>query len=255
MGDPPRRMQSITSKGDPMTEAKLDLIAQLLAKAESTTPEEAEALTEHAERLMVKYGIEQARIDERRGRLGEEREEIVQERITFAGTYARDMRELGTCVALALETVCPLHAEGAGSLLYLVGHASDVQQARTLTASLEVQAMVAMRAWWAHHRDVYRLCSESDRRRARSGFIRGFAAGAAGRIRESRRVIIDEAGSGTELVLASRRDRVDAAVHRMTTRRGRARHGADAGAYMHGHRSGSQAQTGSRAAAVGRASR
>jgi hypothetical protein len=238
-----------------MTDAKLDLIAKLLAKAESTTPEEAEALTEHAERLMVKYGIEQARIDERRGRLGQEREDLVQERILFTGTYSRDMRELGAGVALALGTVCPLHAEGAGSVLYLVGHTSDVQQARTLTASLEVQAMVAMRAWWAHHRDGYRLCSESDRRRARSGFIRGFAAGAAGRIRDSRQAIVDEAGSGTALVLASRRDRVEAAVDRMTTRRGRARHGADAGAFMHGHRSGSQAQTGTRTEAVSGAAR
>lgn len=234
-----------------MTDAKLDLITKLLAKAESTTPEEAEALTEHAERLMLKYGIEQARIDERRGRLGQEREEIVQERIVFTGTYSRDMRELGASVALALDTVRPLHAEGAGSLLYFVGHASDVQQARTLTASLEVQAMVAMRAWWAQHRDAYAWFTEGDRRRARSGFIRGFAAGAAGRIRESRRAIIDEAGSGTELVLASRRERVEAAVDRMTTQRGRARRGADAGAFMHGHRSGSQAQTGTRAAAVG----
>lgn len=230
-----------------MTDAKLDLIAKLLAKAESTTPEEGEALTEHAERLMVKYGIEQARIDERRGRLGQEREEIVQERIVFTGTYSRDMRELGASVALALDTVCPLQAEGAGSLLYFVGHASDVQQARTLTASLEVQAMVAMRAWWAHQRDAYAWFTENDKRRARSGFIRGFAAGAAGRIRESRRAIIDESGSGTELVLASRRERVDEAVGRMATRRGRARQGADAGAFMHGHRSGSQAQTGARA--------
>ncbi|WP_223623883.1 DUF2786 domain-containing protein [Microbacterium sp. EST19A] len=238
-----------------MTDAKLDLIAKLLAKAESTTPEEAEALTEHAERLMVKYGIEQARIDERRGRLGQEREEIVQERIVFTGTYARDLRELGASIALALDTVCPLHAEGAGSLLYFVGHASDVQQARTLTASLEVQAMVAMRAWWALHRDAYGPFTEGDRRRARSGFIRGFAAGAAGRIRDSRQTIVDEAGTGTALVLASRRERVEDAVDRMTTRRGRARRGADAGAFMHGHRSGSQAQTGSRAAAVGGAPR
>ena len=235
-----------------MSDAKLDLIAKLLAKAESTTPDEAEALTEHAERLMVKYGIEQARIDERRGREGRSREGIVQERIIFTGTYSRDMRELGACVALALGAVHPLHAEGAGSVLYLVGHDSDVQQVRTLTASLEVQAMVAMRAWWGRHREVYRPFSESDRRRARSGFLRGFAAGAAGRIRESRRAVIDKAGSGTDLVLASRRDRVEAAVDRMATRRGRARQGADVGAYRHGHRLGAQAQTGERAMSADR---
>ena len=236
-----------------MTETKLDLIAKLLAKAESTTPEEAEALTEHAERLMVKYGIEQARIDERRGRSGQAGEEIVQEQIVFTGAYSRDMRELGTRVALALDAVHPLHADSAaGSVLHLVGFASDVQQVRILTASLEVQAMVAMRAWWIAQRDAYRWDAESDRRRARSGFIRGFAAGAAERIGESRREIVEASGSGTELVLSSRRDRVDAAVARISTRRGRRRQGADAGAFVHGHRSGSEARTGDRAMTPGR---
>jgi hypothetical protein len=236
-----------------LSEAKLDLIARLLAKAESTTPEEAEALTEHAERLMVKYGIEQARIDERRERRGQAREEIVQERMVFTGVYSRDLRELGTLVALALDTVRPLQADdGTGSVLYLVGYASDAQQARVLTASLEVQAMVAMRAWWAMHRHTYRWYTEGDRRRARSGFIRGFAAGAAERIGESRRKIVDEAGSGTDLVLSSRRERVDAVVDRIPTRRAPTRQGADAGAYGHGHRSGTQARTGDRVVTPGR---
>lgn len=235
-----------------MSESKVELIAKLLAKAERTTPAEAEALTEHAERLMVKYGIEQALIDRRRERLGHTQEQIVQERLTFTGTYARDLRDLGTGVALALGTLRPLHAEHpSGAVLYLVGYASDVQQARTLTASLEVQAMVAMRAWWATHRDLYRQHSDGERRRARSGFIRGFGAGAATRIRESRRTIVEQAGSGTDVVLASRRERVDAAVDEMSTRRGRPRRGADAGAYLNGHRSGREARTGEKSVVRG----
>jgi hypothetical protein len=235
-----------------MSETKLDLIAKLLAKAESTTPEEAEALTEHAERLMVKYGIEQARIDDRRGRLGQEREEIITERIVFTGTYARDLRDLGAAVALALGSVRPMQAEHrGGSILYLVGYASDAQQARVLTESLQVQAMVAMRAWWAVHRDRYRPFSEGDKRRARSSFIRGFANGVSGRIGESRRALIEEAGTGTELVLSSRRERVDAYVDTLSTRRARSRQGADVGAYMHGHRSGREVQTAERAMTPG----
>lgn len=236
-----------------MSEAKLDLIAKLLAKAERTTPEEAEALTEHAERLMVKYGIEQARIDERRGRAGRTSEEIVTERMIFTGVYARDMRELGAGVAVALGTVRPLYGEHPGGvMLYLVGYASDARQAHTLTASLQVQAMVAMRAWWSAHREAYAECSEGDRRRARSGFVRGFGVGASTRIRESRRAIIEDAGSGTELVLASRRDRVDAAVDEMRTRKSRPRQGAEAGAFVTGHRRGRDAHTGERAATGGR---
>lgn len=246
-------MRDITNEGDAMGDGKLELIEKLLAKAESTTPEEAEALTEHAERLMLKYGIDQAQVDERRRRQGQPPEEIVQERIVFTGTYARDFRELGTGIALALGAVHPLHADrGAGSILYLVGHVSDVAQVRRLTASLEVQAKVAMRAWWAEHREGYHSCSESERRRARSGFLRGFAAGAVGRLAEARRAVWEDVGDGTALVLASRRDRVDAAVDRIRTRRGRPRGVADGTAFVHGHRSGRQAHTGDSAVTQGR---
>lgn len=235
-----------------MTEAKLDLIAKLLAKAESTTPEEAEALTEHAERLIVKYGIEQAQIDERRGRLGQTQEQIVTERMLFRGVYAKDLREIGIGVARGLGAVRPLLAEYppiAG--LLLVGHSSDVAQAQTLTASLQVQAMVAMRSWWLEHRHFYVEQREGVKRRARSGFLRGFAVGAMSRIEESRRVAVEESGTGTELVLASRRSRVDAAVDEMHTSQARRRRTADAGSWSYGHRSGRQAQTGGRSVAAG----
>lgn len=46
-------------------------IALLLNKAERTTPEEAEALTAAAEKLMLKYGIEQAHIDAKRRAAGD----------------------------------------------------------------------------------------------------------------------------------------------------------------------------------------
>lgn len=231
-----------------MSEAKLDLITKLLAKAESTTPEEAEALTEHAERLMVKYGIEQARLDERRARAGESREEIIQDHMLFTGSYARDIRELGAGIALALSTVRPMYADArGGAVLYLVGFASDVRQAKILLASLEVQAMVAMRTWWKHKRELYRWHSESERRRARSGFVRGFGIGASERIKESRQAIIEEAGSGTELVLASRRDEVDAFVDAIPSKRARSRQGADASAFVQGRISGRTANTGGHA--------
>ncbi|MGM7698514.1 DUF2786 domain-containing protein [Microbacterium sp. A84] len=237
-----------------MSEAKLDLIAKLLAKAESTTPEEAEALTEHAERLMVKYGIEQARLDARRAQIGQTREEITQERMLFTGVYARDIRELGGNVAFALGSIRPMQAEhpGGGMILYFVGFTSDVHQAKILTASLQVQAMVAMRAWWAGQRELYRRHSESEKRRARSGFIRGFGIGASQRLRESRRVIIEESSTGTDVVLASRRDQVDTFFNDIPHVRARARQGADLSAFTHGHRSGRDANTGGKSLTPGR---
>lgn len=230
-----------------MSDAKVDLITKLLAKAESTTPEEAEALTEHAERLMVKYGIEQARLDAKRGENGQTREEIVQERMPFTGSYARDLRELGAGVAFALGTLRPMYADASnGGILYLVGFASDVRQAMILIKSLEVQAMIAMRTWWRGQRELYRHHPESVKRRARSGFVRGFGIGATERIRDSRRVIVDESGSGTELVLASRKDQVDAFFDDIPTKRARTRQGADVGAFVQGRQLGREANTGGR---------
>lgn len=238
-------------------EKKLELIAQLLAKAESTTPEEAEALTEHASRLMVKYGIEQARIDERRAKLGQASERIIEERMIFRGTYARDLRGIGIDVVFGLGTMRPLQSEwrGEGSVLHIVGFESDVQQAKTLIASLELQAMVALRAWWKQVRAsyAYEWYTESDRRRARSGFLRGFGSGAGARIRESRQRVVEEAGTGTDLVLVSRRKRVDAEVDSQTRGVARGRRQADSHGFSYGHRAGRQANTGERQVTSGRA--
>jgi hypothetical protein len=239
-----------------MSNDKIDLIAKLLAKAESTTPEEAEALTEHAERLILKYGIEQAQLDSHRAQRGEAQEQIVTERMLFTGVYARDLREIGIGVAGTLGAVRPLIAElPPTSILYLVGCSSDVRQSMLLTASLQVQATVAMRAWWADARDAYSWASEGDRRRARSGFLRGFAGGVVARMTESRKAAVEDAGAGTELVLASRRERVDDAVARMHTRRARPRGRTDSGAYMDGHRSGREANTGEKPVGAGRGNR
>lgn len=230
-----------------MSDSKLDLIMKLLAKAESTTPQEAEALTEHAERLMLKHGIERARLDARRALHGDAHEEIVRELMLFSGSYARDIRELGAGVAVALGTVRPLFgASGGDCALYLVGCASDVSQARILIASLQVQSMVAMRHWWTAERDRYPWFDDTVRRRARSGFVHGFAVGAADRIRESRAAVIEESGTGTEIMLASRRERVDDAVRAMNTRRARSRDGADPGSFLRGRSSGREANVGGR---------
>lgn len=236
-----------------MSEGKLDLIAKLLAKAERTTPEEAEALTEAAERLMIKYGIEQAMVDERRARAGQAQEKIIEAKRAFSGVYGIDMRDLGAQVAFGLGTLRPLQSKtwDGSYVLHLVGFESDVHQAQTLVASLELQAMVAMRAWWARERDAYAWYSESEKRRARSGFIRGFGSGVRARIAANRRTLVEEAGSGTDLVLASRLDRVSATIGELS--KARERQKADTYAYADGREAGQEANTGERAMTQGKA--
>ncbi|MGO1746904.1 MAG: DUF2786 domain-containing protein [Microbacterium gubbeenense] len=228
---------------------RLELIAQLLAKAESTTPEEAEALTEHAERLMIKYGIDQALINERRSHTGHTGEDIVEKAIVFDGVYARELVRLGGAVAHALGNLRPLKARNrhGSEVLYLVGYESDVAQGELLVRSLHVQALVAMRSWWDEHRTLYTRGTEHDRRRARFGFLRGFSVGVAERITDNRHKVVSEAGTGTELVLVSRKQRVDEHVDGRGYRKGRAPRSTDSLGAAGGYRAGLEANTGERA--------
>ncbi|QBI98089.1 hypothetical protein SEA_FIREMAN_5 [Microbacterium phage Fireman] len=239
-----------------MTEKKADLIAQLLAKAESTTPEEAEALREHAHRLMAKYMIDQAVIDARRAREGKEHEQIVTKVIPFEGMYRNDMISLGASVADALGTVRVLQSKGRLTThLHVIGFESDVEQAYILIQSLQVQALLAVKEWWYSVRDTarYQYHQQADKVRARHTFVVAFGVGAGERIRANRATVIEETGSGTELVLVDRRHKVDEFVDSMATgaaRRSRRRF--DGHAASAGTNAGRQANTGERSMTMGR---
>ena len=237
-----------------MSEKKLDLIAQLLAKAERTTPEEAEALMEHAARLMQKYAIDQARVDERRRLRGKTSESIVERSIIWTGTYNVALGDMAASVIYALGSMRVLESRRQGRCVtFVVGYESDVRQALSLLRSLEVQAMVAMRAWWHEHAHEYRFGSDWDRRKARDHFIRGFGHGAHHRISANRLQVVEEAGNGTDLVLVSRRQRVDEHVEGMGL--GKARETStrlDARAQYAGNVAGRSAMTGEKDLTQGR---
>ena len=237
-----------------MSEKKIDLIAQMLAKAESTTPEEAEALMEHAERLMIKYSIDQAVIDSRRA-TGQE-EKIVTVKIQFSGAYRLDHTRLGASVANALGNLRLLQStyKNKFSWLHIIGFESDVRQAETLIRSLQVQSMVATRAWWKTHKGEYSLYTSYDQEAARRSFVVGFGAGAGERIRASRQQVVAEAGTGTELVLVSREAKVQAHFDTLQTRPSRARGGKGSPeARVSGYQAGQQANTGEKSLSQGRA--
>ncbi len=234
---------------------KLELIAQLLAKAESTTPEEAEALTEHAERLMIKYGIDQARIDAKRAKAGQATEQIVQRKMTFTGTYRREMINLGAAVTRGLGSLRVLQSRNPDRSvsLYIIGYESDVQQAETLIMSLQVQSAVAVRAWWAENADTFRGLPSYDQKAARRSFVMGFGNGAGRRIADSRAKVVQEAGTGTELVLVSRDAKVGEFFDSMAKGKARAtRRKGSSFAAADGFQAGQQANTGERGVTQGR---
>ncbi|MGG5173051.1 DUF2786 domain-containing protein [Pseudarthrobacter sp. J1738] len=244
-------------------EKKLELIAQLLAKAESTTPEEAEALTEHAERLMIRYGIEQALIDERRAKEGNAHEQIIEKEIIFSGTYALDLHMMGSSVVRSLGSLNAFRRSYKRTRqegLMIVGFESDVNQALTLVASLELQAMVALRTFWASKRKelqedggvVWQYLSETEKRRMRVSFIHGFTAAVSARIKSNRNQAVAESGTGTELVLRSRKERVDEFMEAKNLPESRPRRLKLDYTYYDGVDAGENANTGEKAMTPGR---
>lgn len=241
-----------------MSEKKIDLIAQLLAKAEQTTPEEAEALTAAAEKLMVRYAIDQAVIDARRAREGKKSEQIVQVPIRFEGVYRNDFLEMGAAVVWGLGQMRVLQSKRDNyTIMFIVGFESDVSQAEVLIRSLQVQGIVALKSWWytARYEYPYSYMEESPKKHARRQFIRSFGAGAGNRIRENRAIVIEESSSGTDLVLVDRDSKVQEFIDGLTLRpnRDKPHKHFDQGAHLAGNHAGRNANTGEKSVGMGRA--
>ena len=235
-----------------MSEKKIEMIAQLLAKAESTTPEEAEALTEHAERLMIKYAIDQSVIDERRAKQGQASEKIVEERLEFTGAYRGELVNLAWQVTRGLGSMSGMQSTGGygGKVFsfWVIGFESDVKQAKVLIESLQVQAAVAVSAWWKLNKDIYNHENTYEKEKARRSFVHGFGTGAGNRIKASRQQAVQEVSKGTELVLVNRKIKVETYMDEKSLRKGRARTatGGD-GAAVSGYLAGQNANTGEKA--------
>lgn len=239
-----------------MSDKKIDLIAQLLAKAESTTPEEAEALTAAAEKLMIKYAIDQAVIDARRVKKGEASEKIITRTVSFTGAYRGEMIHLAESVGSGLGTIRVLRNttgnRGKVFTAYLIGFESDVQQAEVLINSLQLQAAVAVRAWWKVNQPVYSYETAYNQEKARRAFVYGFGTGVGTRLVGARLDAAEEFKPGTELVLVNRFDKVNEHVSQMSTKSARHRSTAGGAAGAAGRVAGQNANTGGRSVGQGR---
>ncbi|MFQ4148845.1 DUF2786 domain-containing protein [Arthrobacter sp. LAPM80] len=191
-------------------EKTLKLIIKLLAKAEgSPYPEEAQTFQEHAERLMVRYGIQQASIDTEAGKAGRAQEPMVEERFELGGQLRVGQARGFTEIALAFNTLRVLQATTSSKkIIYLIGAESDVAQALRLFASLRLQLESAMAAWWLGY--PYKpYLSAHEKVLERRQFQVGFLNSVAGRIRALYDNEMAAGTTGSELVLASRSDRAD----------------------------------------------
>lgn len=225
-------------------------IAQLLRKAESASPEEAEALTELAEKLMLQHGINQAVINAKR--LGQDRtaEKIVEKIVTVTGIYAKatliGYSTIGTVLGLKV-----LGSSGKEICIYLIGYEADVDQAITLLASLQMQAVVGLRNWWGNQ--TFRP-SGMDGYKARRSYVVGFYAGAARRIEANRLTVISEVnaaqGGGSELVLVDRAAAVEKWTNDRYTKLRKSRGMQVTGGYGAGVADGRNANTGDKSISI-----
>lgn len=185
-----------------------DKILKLLALAESSNPHEAELATAQAERLMVKWGIETAELQDHEGAAVDDIVSVPRE---YKGAYAIVWVPFVNRIAFGLGNVRVLQSrDGFTSKrwAYVIGHKSDVERAEMLLNSLEIQAWSAMRAWWKNSEEREYL-SDMDGYKARRQFIDSFAAAVQIRLKNMRREVVREFGTGTDLVLVSRSQKVD----------------------------------------------
>lgn len=168
---------------------------------------------------MLRHGIEMAQIDARRK--PNEREKIVMHRFDYSGTYALAMVHLGFYVAMGMGDLKAHRSfvSGWSETAVVVGHESDVAHAVQLIASLQLQAVVALRAWrkTAEYKNRYAWRSAADKMTASKSFVEAFGMGAGQRLARNRRVETKAAeaapsGTGTALVLADRKAAVQAYV-------------------------------------------
>lgn len=247
-------------------------IAKLLRKAESTTPEEAEALVAKAQELMTAYAVDEAMIANAHGESMPE--EIVEETIEYTGIFQAALMQIGynivrsnNCRGLS-QTFPAFKPSGRPktSVLYVIGFKRDVDRVRMLDSSVQVQAASALNVWWKRQNKSW--MSGMEKFKARREFLLGFASGLASRLEEARKqgeaeAIKNEAdrmgggfGSGVQaeaaqtvtLVLRTRKEQVNDWVDSKygdtirTTRRRYSSGGA--GARSAGHAAGRSANTG-----------
>jgi len=142
-----------------------DKIAKLLAKAESTTPEEAEALTAKAQELMSRYAIDEAMLEMARG-FQNAKDDIVKEEFVIVGIYRFPLSDLcryvlraNDCKLVVLGGKNPREIDGRifrETVVYeAVGFKSDLDRARLMYTSLMLQAIRAENSWWRENQQYH----------------------------------------------------------------------------------------------------
>lgn len=182
-------------------------IELLLVKAAGTdNEEERDAYTAKAQRLMLKWGIEEADLEAR----GEVKpEQVVQERRSYSGALAETMPQFANNLAHGMGGLKVLkNTYGKHHIVYVIGHQSDVDNFWLMMNSLEQQARVGCKAWWKKAPESEWI-KGWDRYKAHRDFVTAFGAVCGRRLRTLRTEVQQDATPGAALVLVSKDERVE----------------------------------------------
>lgn len=201
-----------------------DRIAKLLRKAESTTPEEAEALVAKAQALMTQYAIDEIMLAQVQGR--QLQDEIVEETIQYTGIFMTVILDVGFTIARFNDCRGFFskhdYAKPKRVDLHVIGYKSDVERVRLLDASLQIQCSRALTEWRRTSSEA--LFSKMESFKQRRQFIVGFNQGLSSQLAAARRagleaaaqteaqrskVAADVATQSVALVLRDRKSQVD----------------------------------------------
>ena len=179
---------------------KIELIKQMLAKAESTNhPAEAETFTAAAEKMMLRLGIDEAMLNSS----SDEKPTVVEKTMVFSGSYHLGKMHAAMTIAQAMGSVFVMQAKLRNQTqLYLVGREAQVDRIIQLIESLELQSAVALKQWWKEQ-DTTGLTA-MNKFVMRRQFMISFGRGAGYRIESEKREIIEET-TGAELVIRNER--------------------------------------------------
>lgn len=226
-----------------------DKINALLAQAESTNhPEEAEAFSKAAERLMIKWGIEEAHLIEAARQKGEIKlvDQVTKVEVNLTGEYHQGWETLATYVMIGLtKTIRPIYTgkDHNFTQVTFVGFTHDLERGRQLFESLKVQCEDAYKVWWKNERRSIPNYTGMERFKMKRQFIISFATAVNRRLVAQRDAEI-RTTKGTDLVLANRGQMVDQRFQQMypSTRVGRNRQLlGNARAQTAGHEAGRRA--------------
>ncbi len=204
-------------------------INALLAKAASTEHDaERDTFTEAAERLMVKWGIDDVMLSRAEQQARESAKVPIEQRAyRVEGANGKLLAELvAATVAMGIGPVRAL-IDRSSNRWWCVGYTDDLARVELYVPQLVEQARDA----WSRYLARTSFWNGTDRERAKRTFLATFGATVAARLEAMFR---EAATTGLELALTRRTEHVQTELARLNPRLGRARrrtyHGPDVAA-------------------------